>query len=128
MNVDEGLTGLNGVPFTQMTDKQIAEAMRALEEAKASRILSSFDSVRDNYVKAVAAIEEAVAPYGLDAERFITMTPHALRMHILSRMDSSRAPGAPRTVKVPPKYRNPENPEQTWTGRGNKPAWVREFE
>ncbi|MBK8191402.1 MAG: H-NS histone family protein [Vampirovibrionales bacterium] len=24
----------------------------------------------------------------------------------------------------PPKYRNPTNPEQTWTGLGQAPAWV----
>ncbi len=24
----------------------------------------------------------------------------------------------------PPKYRNPSNPEQTWTGLGKPPAWV----
>ncbi|MGJ8670050.1 MAG: H-NS family nucleoid-associated regulatory protein [Oceanococcus sp.] len=28
---------------------------------------------------------------------------------------------------VLPKYRNPKNPEQTWTGRGRKPLWVVEF-
>ncbi len=27
-------------------------------------------------------------------------------------------------VKLKPKYRNPENPEQLWTGRGNRPRWV----
>ena len=26
--------------------------------------------------------------------------------------------------KVAPKYRNPVNPEQTWTGRGVSPTWV----
>jgi DNA-binding protein H-NS len=26
--------------------------------------------------------------------------------------------------KVAPKYRNPENPEETWAGRGRKPKWV----
>ena len=26
--------------------------------------------------------------------------------------------------KVPPKYRNPENPEETWTGRGRQPRWL----
>lgn len=26
--------------------------------------------------------------------------------------------------KIAPKYRNPANPEQTWTGRGVSPAWV----
>jgi DNA-binding protein H-NS len=26
--------------------------------------------------------------------------------------------------KVPPKYRNPENPAETWAGRGLKPLWL----
>jgi DNA-binding protein H-NS len=26
--------------------------------------------------------------------------------------------------KLPAKYRNPENPEQTWSGRGRRPQWV----
>ena len=26
--------------------------------------------------------------------------------------------------KVAPKYRNPENEAETWTGRGRKPKWV----
>ena len=30
---------------------------------------------------------------------------------------------APR-AKVEPKYRDPENPENTWTGRGRKPKWL----
>ncbi len=28
-----------------------------------------------------------------------------------------------RGSKAAPKYRNPDNPSQTWTGRGRKPAW-----
>lgn len=27
--------------------------------------------------------------------------------------------------KVAPKYRNPEDPKATWTGRGKQPIWVR---
>jgi DNA-binding protein H-NS len=26
-----------------------------------------------------------------------------------------------------PQYANPANPEQTWTGKGRKPAWVRDY-
>ncbi len=26
----------------------------------------------------------------------------------------------------PPKYRHPENPSLTWTGRGRQPAWIKE--
>jgi DNA-binding protein H-NS len=29
--------------------------------------------------------------------------------------------------KIPPKYRNPANKSQTWTGRGRAPAWVAEL-
>lgn len=35
--------------------------------------------------------------------------------------------GALAGKKVAPKYRNPANPEQTWTGRGVSPAWVQEL-
>jgi DNA-binding protein H-NS len=35
---------------------------------------------------------------------------------------------APRKSKVAPKYANPSNPEQTWSGRGRKPAWVNALE
>lgn len=27
---------------------------------------------------------------------------------------------------VPPKFCNPDNPQETWTGRGRKPKWVEE--
>lgn len=29
--------------------------------------------------------------------------------------------------KVEPKYRNPNNPSQTWSGRGKTPRWVAEL-
>lgn len=29
--------------------------------------------------------------------------------------------------KVAPKFRNPENPEQTWSGRGRAPKWVEAY-
>ena len=28
--------------------------------------------------------------------------------------------------KVAPKYRNPNNPRQTWSGRGKQPRWLRD--
>lgn len=35
-----------------------------------------------------------------------------------------RKPTKRKGVKLKPKYRNPENAEQVWTGRGNRPRWV----
>src|SRR5512144_3159770 len=28
-------------------------------------------------------------------------------------------------TKGEPKYQNPENPRQTWTGRGKRPSWIK---
>ena len=35
-----------------------------------------------------------------------------------------RKPTKRKGIKLKPKYRNPENSEQVWTGRGNRPRWV----
>lgn len=59
--------------------------------------------------EALKAAELAVAEFGFSLDE---VTPGG----------KSRAAGK-QTVS-PPKYRNPEKPEQTWTGRGRKPQWV----
>ncbi|MGO4512966.1 H-NS histone family protein [Bradyrhizobium sp. MOS001] len=38
----------------------------------------------------------------------------------ISDLGRSRRPYPP----VPPKYRNPENPMQIWSGRGKQPRWL----
>ena len=30
-------------------------------------------------------------------------------------------------AKAAPKYKHPENPAQTWSGRGRQPVWFKEF-
>ena len=34
--------------------------------------------------------------------------------------------GGRKTPSGPAKYANPANPEQTWTGRGRQPGWLKE--
>ena len=36
----------------------------------------------------------------------------------------SAAPAGRRRRKMPAKYRNPQNPDETWTGIGRSPKWV----
>jgi DNA-binding protein H-NS len=38
--------------------------------------------------------------------------------------DERRSFGSGVRGKVAPKYRNPENPAETWAGRGLKPRWL----
>ena len=37
---------------------------------------------------------------------------------------TSLKPHTMKGVKLPPKYKNPMDPNQTWTGRGVDPGWV----
>jgi DNA-binding protein H-NS len=41
-----------------------------------------------------------------------------------SRGKAVKFAGGDRRGPVAPKYRNPENPEETWAGRGLKPRWL----
>lgn len=59
----------------------------------------------------------------------------ALRQEIDEKVERSgftldevlQARSNPKKRVVQPKYRNPANPEQTWSGRGRKPVWVDEL-
>ena len=55
------------------------------------------------------------------------------QLNALSRVNSSkskgggaslRGGGALRGTSIAPKYRNPEDPSETWAGRGLKPRWL----
>lgn len=43
-----------------------------------------------------------------------------------SKSGTNRKKAAAKRGRVKPKYRNPADRRQTWTGRGRKPAWVAE--
>jgi DNA-binding protein H-NS len=41
-----------------------------------------------------------------------------------SRKRTGRKPAKSAGSKVAPKYRNPANPSETWSGRGRQPRWL----
>lgn len=43
-----------------------------------------------------------------------------------SSPSSHKQRGPAKGSKVAPKFRNPKNPDQTWSGRGLKPRWLQE--
>lgn len=59
------------------------------------------------------AAEQAAGEYGYTLAQLATAEPP-----VKTRGNKGKAakPGKP-------KYRNPENPKQTWTGKGRRPAW-----
>lgn len=84
--------------YAAMTTDELLEQKRQIEEELIDRIdeeLQKIDARRDE---------------------LLSMKPARLPVEVAKkkRVKSSR----------PPKYRNPSNPEQTWTGLGKPPAWV----
>ena len=61
--------------------------------------------------QAFKAAEKAVAEFGFTLDEV---------------SGAAKSKGSARGSRAMPKYRNPMNPEQTWTGRGRKPGWIHE--
>lgn len=77
-------------------------------------------AIKDAEVKkrsdAIAAAEKIARDAGLTLEELVTMTPTGRKRRAKSSAKVSAAP----------KYANPNNPDQTWTGKGRQPGWARD--
>lgn len=63
--------------------------------------------------EARAAVEKVAKEFGVPVEELIkSETPKP-----------KREKRAPKAKKSTPKFRNPADPKQTWTGKGRRPAW-----
>ena len=82
--------------YSAMTTDELLEQKRQIE----SELLGRID-------EELANLEQRRA-------ELLAMKPAAKPEEKKKRVKSSR----------PPKYRNPSNPEQTWTGRGKAPTWM----
>lgn len=86
--------------LTAMSRKELLELQGAVEKALK-------DAEQRERIEALKAAEEAAAQYGFSLEEI-----------------AGNGRAATKKNKAAPKYRNPQNPEETWTGRGRKPHWV----
>lgn len=74
--------------------------------------------------KVLAKIVQLANDAGLSASEIAK----ALNVGKPAKAKTSKAPkAAKKTGKVAPKYRNPANHAETWTGRGVSPKWVAEL-
>ena len=78
-----------------------------------SRLKKTIAAARDREKSAVKQkLEAIIESAGLDAGDVIEL------------LGLTRSRGARKGAKVAPKYRNPENRLETWTGRGRQPRWL----
>ncbi|APG48347.1 H-NS family nucleoid-associated regulatory protein [Phaeobacter porticola] len=88
------------VDLTSMSRKELLELQTGVEKALK-------DAEQRERIEALKAAEEAAARFGFSLDEIA---------------GSGRT--TTKKTKAAPKYRNPQNPEETWTGRGRKPHWV----
>lgn len=77
--------------------------------------------------KALKVAAETERKTALQAARFAAQE-HGFELdELMSDAGAAKVKGKG-AAKNPPKYRNPENPDQTWSGRGRRPAWIAQAE
>ncbi len=59
-----------------------------------------------------------------DRERLMAQVRETAARYDMSIEQFLRQPTKKRRARPQPKYRNPDNPKQIWSGRGKEPTWV----
>lgn len=93
----------------EMSKKQLEKLKKDIENQ-----LERLDSKKLEEARAEAA--KIAAKFGVE----LSELAKAPARRKTTKAKSSRPKGEP-------KYANPANPSQTWTGRGRKPKWVQEW-
>lgn len=72
---------------------------------------------------ALAAVKKAAAAHGFSIDEIMGDAPKKRGPKPGSTRGKAKAKAAP---KSEPKYANPADSKQTWTGRGRQPNWVKD--
>jgi DNA-binding protein H-NS len=98
--------GVEDLNFEQLGDQELREVMQQAKEALNARFTSRTQEFRE---------------FAREAGFTVTLTE-------IGKEDLRRGrrhtPEVDRRRGVSAKYRNPDNPAETWAGRGRKPKWV----
>ena len=96
--------------MTTKTREQIRAEREALDAQERQLLAGELNAVREK-------IEEMASGAGMSFDAFVTAT--LLGQGHAKRKSSDK----PRRNVMPPKYENPNNPSDTWSGAGKAPGW-----
>lgn len=106
------------IDFSNMTPKALQKLIAdATREHKRKKKRAPLAQVRSKLVRMAKAEGYSIA------ELFGGSAPAAPAAAKTTRRKAGKTAKAGGTRKVAPKYRNPDNHLQTWTGRGKAPLW-----
>ena len=103
--------GIESLDFETMSDQELREVMQRAKETLNARVTSRIEEFRQ------LAREAGFA---------VTLTKIGEEPRRGRRRSQEGTDGDDRRRDVSAKYRNPDNPAETWAGRGRKPKWVEE--
>lgn len=113
---------------------ELQSLQRRVERQTAMKQAESLERLRTEYDAVMAKIERALKPYGLTSHAFINASKKDVADFLLARAEgtgASEGKSKSRRGKgrglVPPQFRHPTDPSKTWTGRGNRPRWLRDW-
>jgi DNA-binding protein H-NS len=84
----------------------------------------SLKELRDHEARLAKAIVAARRNDITNARKKVAAVAESLGYKIEELTGSSRGGKRGNSGKVAVKYRNKDNPEETWTGRGRQPKWL----
>ncbi|HAI48323.1 MAG TPA: DNA-binding protein, partial [Stenotrophomonas sp.] len=74
--------------------------------------------------KVRAQLTKLAKAQGYSVEELFGGAAPAARGRAAGKATKAPAKAVRKLGKVAPKYRNPANPKETWTGRGKQPRWL----
>ncbi|HGM5940399.1 TPA: H-NS histone family protein [Stenotrophomonas maltophilia] len=105
------------IDLTGLSVKELRSLISTAEKQQ-TRILT-----RPKAAAMRAKINKYVKDHGYTIEELYGV-PNAAAPSKSKKTNVRKSPLAHKLGKVAPKYRNPANPNETWTGRGRQPKWM----
>ncbi len=104
-----------------MNPKKMSDARLATAIKKATADLKKLTAEAERRKQANSAEAKVEKELAALAKKYGAATVKKLAA---STKGKGRGKPATKRAKVKPVYRNPDNPQETWTGRGRSPKWV----
>ena len=105
--------GIEHLDLESLSDGQLRELMQHARETLSERVRRRLDEFR--LMAREAGFEVSVTRIGEGEGR-----------RTRRRSQDGGGESGDQRAQVAPKYRNPDNASETWSGRGRKPKWVEE--
>ena len=99
-------------------DSEIANTKRLVESA-----LNATNALARKYQKAGSDLNEVSAAIGKMFAELPVNQPSAAKA-VAPRKNGKTTHAKPRKAKIAVKFRDPDHPENTWSGRGRPAAWL----